>query len=506
MATTKIGRGKVVVTGDDEMCYLISKQQTTLMKNLLKWMVGNAKPHFHHIGQLTEEEHEFNKPGGVILWKLFNNASKEAANLARNLVASGKASIMLAVKQWTLKASLDSYTFYPLLLESGVYLSRDVVNWSPVTWKMGIVPLIYTLSVSRQLDALSASTAVFVESDSQIVSKSWGALPIQMLKDIKAHDKLTHLADIYDHYLQRHYPCMSRQVSDPKQKSFMSAFSKLMINQGLAFTNLRAPGIKYFPGVLPRSAEIKDVKLEIVGDMDYEYHATGLYLPPGETLKISPLDATTKATLGDWNVRIGAHMDDISVREKWHRFPIISVRVSAAFKRVFSGFGGLVWLQNKKANSRIKVMLKGAVRTPHFNLRDPASMARWDSSGRKAPGPWAEIAGDMIVITVASTKVRNKTSAQLKALMREIWDPVVKQDHHLRGSDWRKSRRERFVVDVQTSVGYGHSGYPVMAFLSWTHGVLTKELNDKAINWGTCHEVGHNLQKKEWTFEVSDLT
>ena len=77
------------------------------------------------------------------------------------------------------------------------------------------------------------------------------------------------------------------------------------------------------------------------------------------------------------------------------------------------------------------------------------------------------------------------------------------EDHLARAADLAaipavRPRAERFVVDVQTSAGYGHSGYPIVAFLDWTDGAL-----DPVGSWGLFHELGHNHQNLDWVLPGS---
>jgi hypothetical protein len=66
----------------------------------------------------------------------------------------------------------------------------------------------------------------------------------------------------------------------------------------------------------------------------------------------------------------------------------------------------------------------------------------------------------------------------------------------------RRPRQERFSVDRQISAGYMHSGYPIMTFedVAGTFADAAK-LRGKGATWGFFHELGHNFQESEWSFE-----
>lgn len=504
MATSMIGKGRVVLSGHADHLALLKEQTTTFMKNLAKWLTGGSTPHFHDVKELMKEKEKMNEPGGIILWNLNYNASKEIADLTNSLVSSGNASLILAGKKWTLHGDGSSYTWYSLYQETGVYQSSTIVSRSKEIWGMDNVALITSLPVERKLDLLIASTKAFYDFGPNILSYLNEFSP-KLLEAIGAKDKLSRLADIYEPYLLMKYPCVRRKTINPTEKKLTTSFANLMLCQGLAFSNRKAPGVECFPGALPKAAEQKSITIEFVADIRNEHHSTGLYLPPGGTLVITPADEISEKALSDWYLTVGSHTDRIFSRDEWYRFPIIHVRTSAKSRRIYSGFGGLVWVTNRREGTKIRLTFNGAVKAPYFNVRDPKNIAQWDTDKLKSPGPWAEIAGDMMVITVASKDVVDKTAAELKDLTSGLWDLAVKQDHHFRGTNWKTSRRERFAVDVQISIGYGHSGYPMMGFLSWTSSLINKVQNDKDISWGVCHEIGHNMQRLEWTYSVSSI-
>jgi hypothetical protein len=82
-----------------------------------------------------------------------------------------------------------------------------------------------------------------------------------------------------------------------------------------------------------------------------------------------------------------------------------------------------------------------------------------------------------------------------------LWDEIVAaQDAFV--SLPRRDRPERIVADAQISVGYMHAGYPIMIpiddsiKLGLNHARLRREGS-----WGLFHELGHNHQSGDWTFD-----
>ena len=205
---------------------------------------------------------------------------------------------------------------------------------------------------------------------------------------------------------------------------------------------------------------------------------------------------------GGFFVRVGAHSDDISRREEWTRMPVISRRfpVSAATTRVANAFGGLIYVEVplKADLGKIAVTIEGAVAAPLFVLgeTDPAA---WRNEIRHAPAPWAEIAGRNMIVTTVASEVRGLDDP---AAVSETWDRVLDLNAEL--AAWPSNarlRQERFVVDRQINHGYMHAGYPIMAHLDQQANVVDVDHLRKEGNWGIFHEVGHNHQSADWTFD-----
>ncbi len=83
-----------------------------------------------------------------------------------------------------------------------------------------------------------------------------------------------------------------------------------------------------------------------------------------------------------------------------------------------------------------------------------------------------------------------------------LWDQVLDADADLARIPHERARPERFVLDEQISAGYMHSGYPIMAHLDVERAIVTAEKIAKGEDtWGYFHEIGHNHQSGDWTFE-----
>jgi hypothetical protein len=185
----------------------------------------------------------------------------------------------------------------------------------------------------------------------------------------------------------------------------------------------------------------------------------------------------------------------------------VSKKIIEANFNITSSFGGLVYFKSPKNGGELKLVLRNVVEAPYFDLISKNNVDEWINQSRYKPGLWAEIAGEHIIFTMPSE------AAQLIDNPQEVvtfWDEVVKSHHELRGTNSNDYRRERVVNDIQPSAGYMHSGYPIVTHLDVCFP-KDQSKSDVCIydvkslrkhgSWGMYHEIGHNMQRSEWTFD-----
>jgi enhancin-like peptidase M60 family/peptidase M60-like protein len=252
-----------------------------------------------------------------------------------------------------------------------------------------------------------------------------------------------------------------------------------------------------FPGAVPPDASRVTRRLALDTAIT-GWHSTGLYAAPGDKVTVTiPAQAARKGLA----VRIGAHTDELWHLPEWKRAPAVSrlFPVRSETTEAASAFGGLVYVV-VPANTglgRPEVTVSGAVEAPYFR-RGETDPAAWRASIRSRPAPWAELAGDRVVLTVPSGLVR---SLEDPASLMKLWDRVVEAQDTLAHLPPRK-QPERILADRQISAGYMHSGYPIMTPID---GSTTLALDERKLraegSWGHFHELGHNHQSPDWTFD-----
>jgi hypothetical protein len=124
------------------------------------------------------------------------------------------------------------------------------------------------------------------------------------------------------------------------------------------------------------------------------------------------------------------------------------------------------------------------------------SLSDWQNAIRNHPAPWAELVSEKVIITVPSDKLRN---VQDPIKLLQFWDKVLDLTADLAIQPRDRSRPERIVPDKQISAGYMHSGYPIMTHLDAIDRMLSIDQLQKV--WGLYHELGHNHQHRDWTFD-----
>lgn len=262
-----------------------------------------------------------------------------------------------------------------------------------------------------------------------------------------------------------------------------------------------APGAERFPGAVPKGAERVEAHLEL-DPAEPGWRGTGLYLAPGE-----PLTVRAQGARG-WRLRIGCHADRLWGLAEWRRWPEITIEreLPEGNSLWASPFGGPVYLVAGPDAGRLVVDVRGAVRAPRFVLDSAPSeppRGHW-LVPPDAPGPWAELEGRRLVLSVPSSAL---AAVAEPAAVLAWWDRVVDSHLALAGRT-PPARRERFVADAQIVAGYMHAGYPIMTWLDKVTPpaeggpppLLDLPRLSEEGDWGYFHELGHNLQRSAWTF------
>ncbi len=256
------------------------------------------------------------------------------------------------------------------------------------------------------------------------------------------------------------------------------------------------PAAADFPGAVDPKA--KRVTRKATVDLSVpRWHGLGLYAPPGGKVVVTGPKDVGSLKLG---VQVGCHTDRLWHLDSWERLPEIARRfpIEGARTVVASAMGGMIYIDvpDDAPHRKVELTIAGAVEAPLFRLGETTA-ADWKTI-RDRPAPWAELAGKNLIFTVPSALARRLDDPE--PLMK-FWDDVVADQDATASSPPRRSP-ERIAVDRQISAGYMHSGYPIMGPIdaSATTALDLAKLKAEG-SWGYFHELGHNHQEGEWTFD-----
>lgn len=272
---------------------------------------------------------------------------------------------------------------------------------------------------------------------------------------------------------------------------------------------------RIFPGLVGiAEPRMKDYKVTL--DLDYVQvksadlrisltpggaFSTGMYAPPGELITIKVPDNTYGLA-----VQVGANTDNLTGLDPLQRPPIIYTK-----QQLFPGvnyvrnlYGGIIWVTPAKSLGRkVDLLFSGSVKTPDFILGETTD-AEWKELIAKTTVPWFELRSKRMIFTLQVAKLSRFPVASPTALMT-AWDQEILHSYW----EWyglsetttdvrnrNPSLPWRIIHELQLPEGVAqHSGYPVVA-------LATDEYFRQAVtlsgvvgqNWGTYHEIGHNMQ------------
>jgi len=232
------------------------------------------------------------------------------------------------------------------------------------------------------------------------------------------------------------------------------------------------------------------------------WQETGLYAAPGEVVIVKVASLPENRVI---KVIIGCHRDSLLKLEKWNRFPVIArtFELKVGDNKIANPFGGQLFIQSShkdwrkpvKASPSTPLQFSNAVAMPTYVLGKDTPDT-W-MKAKQNPAPWVTLVGKYVILHVQAAEVKKLADPQ--ALL-EWWDKAMALEADLVALN--RLAPERVVPDRQISAGFMHSGYPFMCWIepSQKDSIDLPKLTKEG-NWGFFHELGHNHQRRDWTFE-----
>ncbi len=259
------------------------------------------------------------------------------------------------------------------------------------------------------------------------------------------------------------------------------------------------PAATTYPGLPPEGAP--RVTRNLTVDMKVpRWHSTGLFAVAGEPITVTLPEGAEKLGL---NLRIGTTTCRVTAHPRWVRAPVVDLELplKSVSTTLSSPFGGLVYIVVPNGrDGEIKVKIGPACPAPWFKLGRDTPQS-WRDKIRQYPAPMAEIECEQVVLAVPANEIRGLDDP---TPLLKVWKEVLDLDAKLTGISPNRASPERYSGDVQLCAGYMHAGYPIM-YPNDTAIILVNVdtiRNSKAEQvWGFFHEMGHNHQNSDWTFD-----
>jgi len=232
--------------------------------------------------------------------------------------------------------------------------------------------------------------------------------------------------------------------------------------------------------------------------------STGLYAAPGELITIDvPADYSLSVQVGAWD-------DNLSSVQNAPRDPLIFTRMQLApgLNYVRNLYGGHIYIfAARPVKSPVTLTFSGAVKSPDFELGKTTN-TEWINAIKTSCVPYLELRSRNIVFVVPRDYCVSRNIQDPQSIMTE-WDRAIDLDYYQWEGLAENATEEydlapvlpwRVVQDIKPSVGYGHSGYPVVTYndYGWFDEFTNLASLQKGWAWGTFHEIGHNNQQTNY--------
>ncbi|WP_312790104.1 M60 family metallopeptidase [Sphingobacterium sp.] len=326
------------------------------------------------------------------------------------------------------------------------------------------------------------------------------------------------------------YSCRKDRLS-PADNGYSSGEYQDTVNVNIDTNRFKIDYSKYtqarlFPGLMGTDEPRLDNYLVRV-DLNYEeirasdlrisvapgaWQGTGVYAPAGELIVVDVPEGIYGLT-AQISPHVATSLDGID-------FP---ARDAVVFTQttLFPGrnymrnlYGGLIYIIPVRPIGRIvDLRFSGVAKAPSFKLSGPGATTneQWKALIAQSTVPWFDLEGDRIVFTMQTEKLKKYPIDDPTELMK-TWDKAIREGYW----DWTGMtegnadirhrapfNKWRIVHDVLFKPGVAQvSGYPVRATANENYFKQAVSVEGvKNANWGTFHEIGHNMQMgSTWSF------
>jgi len=315
----------------------------------------------------------------------------------------------------------------------------------------------------------------------------------------------------YGYNISDGYPDDSKNVEDGQIDTNMRIIDKSMYAKAKVFPGLvdqkepRVVNAKFTLDLNFTDQTSQNLRISVAPQPQY---STGFYAAPGELVKIVVPEGIEGLT-----VQIGGHTDNLSGKFPLLRDPVIYMRqrLYAGANYVRNLYGGTIYIQPNRAYEKpVEFTITNACVSPDFVLGE-MSNDEWIAKVKASNVPWLEFRTKRVVFLIPRDRVIKSFSSSEPindpTKVMTLWNDVFEKDYNgwMGLSDFAMHPKDRSpqgawrgVLDIQLTVGYGHSGFPFVGYndSEWFRGMTSvKEISTSEGMWGSYHEFGHNCQQ-----------
>ena len=232
---------------------------------------------------------------------------------------------------------------------------------------------------------------------------------------------------------------------------------------------------------------------------------TSFYANPGQIINIkinddSLLFLSIKIVIG-----MGDDLTDHEVTRKRHPNIIKTFILNKKNLSICSPYGGIIYFilpdNIIKDNKNYLISFENIILTPFYN-ENIHSIEEFYKI-QQYPGPWSILEYKKICFVFKCTDYFRK----LKNIneISNFWNKIMDCYSDLSNKPSKENVYDKQIImsDIMISLGYMHSGNPIMTFDDVIDNYLGFENKIfKEGNWGLYHEIGHNHQESEWTYST----
>ncbi|MGR5231137.1 SslE/AcfD family lipoprotein zinc metalloprotease [Vibrio rotiferianus] len=229
--------------------------------------------------------------------------------------------------------------------------------------------------------------------------------------------------------------------------------------------------------------------------------STGVWAEARETIYVTGLTASDSVTVAMADNLVGRVKHEMAL----NRPPRVSVSIdgSLASQGFEVPYGGLIYITLRSQPS-IQVGFSGAVKAAPIFRMSSATQGHWEVSPEESDVPLAEVVSNRFVFTTTTAGLKGHSEEDILTMatnfdlfsigVNEFYGLDEMSGVHKKLTDGEMPYQNmRMVDDIQISIGFAHSGYPVMRTKFPTG---KSDLTNGAVDWVVSHEIGHNLATK----------